>query len=213
MVTDVLLDVPHCERLVARIVQGDAVAQRKLVEHLWPCWLKQVRGSRGMAALAQSEDHVREVATRVAQKIGKPGAPTLRLYPFWREKHADRDFGDWIRIVVANAIRDYVREQIGNVRIPDGDLSPKRLLNELTMSGTGEVTKVRPPFTAAQAARQIVEFAQDHLPQDQLRALSLWLQGATDVDLDRDLETAPGGGRALMRAGVATLRRKFSNST
>lgn len=204
------VDVPLCEGLAERVVRGDAAAQSELVEHLWPWWLRLVRSSKSMAALARSEDHVREVGARLAEKIGKQGGHALRLYPLWREKNPASDFGDWMRIVVANVIRDYVREQVGNTRLHEGEISPKRLLNELTHSSGVETTGFRPPFTLKQAARQVTEFAQAHLPPEQLRAVELWLEGATDADLDRELGTSPGGGRELMRAGVAVLRRKFA---
>ncbi len=204
------LDTSLCERLAERGMQGDAVAQRQLVQLLWPWWLKQVRASKAMASLARSEDHVREVAARVAEKLAKKGGHALRLYPLWRDNHPENDFGDWIRIVVANVTRDYVREQMGSAGVRDGEISPKRLLNELTLSGAGTAPGFRPPFTTKQAARQVIEFARSHLSPEQLRALELWLQGATDADLDRELATPPGGGRALMRAGVAVLRRKFA---
>jgi hypothetical protein len=210
MVTGDAVDVSLCEGLAERAVQGDPGAQSELVERLWPWWLRLVRSSKSMAALARSEDHVREVAARLAEKIGKKGAHALRLFPLWKDKHPSSDFGDWMRIVVANVIRDYVREQIGNTRLDEGEISPKRLLNELTRSSGGETAGFRPPFTIKQAARQVVEFARGHLSPEQLRAIELWLEGATDADLDRELGTPPGGGRELMRAGVAVLRRKFA---
>jgi hypothetical protein len=210
MVMATAVDVPLCEGLAERAMRGDGAAQSQLIEQLWPWWLRLVRASKSMAALARSEDHVHEVAARLAEKIGKKGGHALRLYPLWKDKHPASDFGDWMRIVVANVIRDYVREQIGNTRLHEGELSPKRLLNELTQSSGAETAGFRPPFTLKQSARQVVEFARAHLPQEQLRAVELWLEGATDADLDRELGTSSGGGRELMRAGVAVLRRKFA---
>lgn len=203
-------DAAHAEALAQRALEGDTGAQHELVESLWPSWVRQVRASKGMGAMARCDDHVREVATRVAEKIGRKGAHALRLYPLWRDKHPDSDFGDWNRIVVANTVRDYVREQMGSTRLDAGDLSPKRLLNELTRCAALETASVRPPFTMKQAVREVVEFAGAHLPPLQVRAVALWLEGASDADLDRELGTDPGGGRELMRAGVAVLRRKFA---
>lgn len=204
------VDVSLCEALAGRVMQGDTAAQSALIEHLWPWWLQLVRANRSMAALARSEDHVREVAARLAEKFGKKGGHALRLYPLWHEKHVECDFGDWMRIVVTNAIRDYVREQMGSTKLQQGEISPKRLLNELTRSAALETAGFRPPFTLEQAARQVVEFARSHLPPEQLRAVELWLEGASDDELDQALGTAPGGGREQMRAGVAVLRRKFA---
>jgi hypothetical protein len=143
MVTGDAVDVSLCEGLAERAVQGDPGAQSELVERLWPWCLRVVRSSKSMAALARSEDHVREVAARLAEKLSKQGAHALRLFPLWKDKHPSSDFGDWMRIVVANVIRDYVREQIGNTRLHEGELSPKRLLNELTLSAAVETAGFR----------------------------------------------------------------------
>jgi hypothetical protein len=103
------IDVTLCESLAARAAAGDGDACRKLVEHLWPAWIGMVRSSRSMGALARSEDHVHDVVARLVEKIGRPDGRGLRLYPPWRERNQTKTFGDWIRIVTKNAIRDYAR--------------------------------------------------------------------------------------------------------
>jgi hypothetical protein len=210
MVKPESIDVALCERLVVRALAGDDAAMRELVEHLWPRWLEQARASKSMGSLSHSEDHVHEVATRIAERIGRKRAHGLRLYSHWREAHVDKDFGDWMRIVGANVVREYVREQMGHARVHDGEVSRKRLLNEFTRSlYVGEIG-IRPPFTEKQAAREAIEFARTRLPPDQFRALALWLEGGRFEEMDRALGTTAGGSRKLMRAGVATLRAHFS---
>lgn len=204
------IDVASCEMLAQRAMQGDTTAQRSLIEHLWPFWIALARANKGMGALARSEDHVREVAVRLAEKLGSKSGHALRLYSLWRQKNPDKDFGDWIRIVQANIVRGYVREEIGSVRLAEGEISAKRLLNEFTSSPLVETQGFRPPYTAKQVVRQVVEFARAHLPSNQLRALELWLEGASYDELDRELEVQPGAGKDLMRAGVAVLRRTFA---
>lgn len=187
-----------------RAIDGDPQARQMLVQDLWPFWIETVRHSRSMGSLARSEDAVHNVVIRMIEKIGRPGARALQQYPPWKRSHRGKDFGDWMRIVTKNVIRDYVREQLGAAS-PAGDISAKRLLNEFASSPAFEAHGVRPPFTAAQTARELLEFAKKWLPSEQFDVLSGWLEGARFEDLADDAEIA----RRLMRAAVATLRRHF----
>jgi len=195
--------------LARRAVDGDGPAQRELVERLWKSWIAQARASRSMGTLARSDDHVLEVATRLAEKIGRKGAHALKLYGHWQERNTEKGFDDWMHIVVANVVRDYVREQLGREPADRSEPSAKRLMNEFAESTGLETTGVRPPFTAKETARQLLEFAAKHLPEEQLRALGLWLEGSAPEELDQELGTPPGRGRDLMRAAVAALRNEF----
>jgi DNA-directed RNA polymerase specialized sigma24 family protein len=202
-------EVAELTELARRAVAGDGEAQRDLVERLWKSWIAQVRASRSMGALASSEDRVLEVVTRVAEKIGRKGAHALKLYTHWQERNADKSFDDWTRIVVSNVIRDYVRRELGAAPDDARELSPKRLLNEFSASSGLESVGYRPPFTAKETARKLLEFAAKRLPANQLRALGLWLEGSNPEELDGELGTPPGRGRDLMRAAIAALRSEF----
>jgi DNA-directed RNA polymerase specialized sigma24 family protein len=205
------LDLAFCEDSAARAVRGDADAAQRLTEHLWPFWVELVRSSRSMGSLARSEDHVHEVVVRLVGKFSRGTAPGLARYAPWRERHTDKTFGDWVRIVAKNQVRDYVREQMGAATAPAGEPSLKRLLNEFASSPALEELGERPPLTAAQTARQLLEFAARRLPQDQLRVLGLWLEGATFEEMAEGGERDPDDARRLLRAAVATLRREFSS--
>ena len=161
-------------------------------------------------SLANSEDHVYEVATRLVAKFGDKLDRALQLYASWRETHPGQDFGDWVRIVTANAVRDYVRQQLGS-RLESSDApSPKRILNEYTLAPVVEEQGVRPPMTQDQTARELIEYAKTRLPTDQVRALALWLEGGSFEDIDSQLRLSSGQGHRLLRAAVAVLRRHFN---
>jgi len=160
-----------------------------------------------MRVLGATDDHVHEVATRMAEKIGRPAGHGLRLYPHWREQNPEKSFLDWIRIATANVIRDYVRERVP--RRDDGTPSVKRFLNELSSSRALEELGVRPPYTAAQTVREILSFAKEALPEEQARALGLWLEGLGFPEIGRELSLDAPGATNLVRAAVATLRRRF----
>lgn len=202
------LDLKFCEDSVARAVRGEEVAAQRLTEHLWPFWIELVKRSRSMGSLARSEDHVHEVVTRLVEKFGRSTAPGLARYASWRERHAEKTFADWVRIVTKNQVRDYVREQLGATSAGADEPSLKRLLNEFASSPALEELGERPPLTAAQTARQLLEFATRRLPADQLRVLGLWLEGASIAEMVEGGGSADGT-RRLLRAAVATLRREF----
>jgi DNA-directed RNA polymerase specialized sigma24 family protein len=209
VVTAARFDVALCEALVAGAIGGDERARRELVEHLWPSWLEMVRGNRSMGSLAASEDAVHNVVMRLIEKVGSPDSRGLSLYRSWRERNPDRDFGDWIRIVTKNAVRDHVRERLGASATP-GEPSVKRLLNEFASSQALEELGARPPITAAQTARELLDFARARLPGEQLDVLRAWLDG----DGFDEIAAARGQGaddvRRSLRAAVAVLRRHFA---
>jgi RNA polymerase sigma factor (sigma-70 family) len=212
-VTAGAIDIALCEKLTALAIGGDDAAGRQLVQHLWPAWITMVRQSRSMGSLARSEDGVHDVVARLIEKIGRPKGRGLRLYPPWRERNPGKTFEDWIRIVTKNAIRDYVRARVGAPPSHAGEISAKRLLNEFASSSTFEERGIRPPFTAAQTARELLDFAQSQLPPDQLAALKAWLQGANFEDIASSARTTPDHVRRVLRAGVATLRRQFARAS
>jgi DNA-directed RNA polymerase specialized sigma24 family protein len=203
------IDVPFCEELAGRAAAGDADARRRLVESLWPAWIAMVRANRSMGPLARSEEHVHNVVGTLVEKLGRPDGRALKRYREWRQAHDDRTFEDWIKIVTKNAIRDYVRQQLGRPELPDDAVTPTHLLNELAASPWLDSLGVRPPITAAQTARELLEFAAAHLPANQVGALRLWLRGSDDDEIAREQGISSAEARKLVRAGVAVLRRKF----
>jgi RNA polymerase sigma factor (sigma-70 family) len=206
-----MLDEASCTALARRGAAGDGAACKELVEKLWPVWTSWVRRQRSLGPLAQSDDHVHEVLVRLVEKLGQPEGRGLRLYPPWQEQNPDKTFSDWVRIVTKNVVRDYAREQLGP-RPADRDApSLKRLLNDFASSPALEELGIRPPFTAAQTARELMEFAESRLPPEQLVVLRHWLEGASFEDTGTELGITPDAARKLVRSAVATLRREFGD--
>jgi hypothetical protein len=210
------IDNARCEALAALAVKGDAAAARALIELLWPHWVRLAQARPSLRRSSSPEDAAHEVATRLAEKLGRPGS---------RER-AGKSFEDWVRICTANVARDLARSQLGPAPAapeppaPDGPprvsplpggISMKRLLNELARSLPLDDVGVRPPVTAAQTARQLLEFARAHLPEPQLRALSLWLEGEDFGEIAAAL-SLPGAlaAQRTVRAALAVLRRRFA---
>jgi DNA-directed RNA polymerase specialized sigma24 family protein len=207
------LDLARCESLAADAADGDADAWKALVTALWPTLRELARSNRSLATLGGAGDAVEDVVARVVGRLGRGDGHGLRMYDAWHERHPDRTFEDWIRIVTANAVRDHLRDKLGDSRTepqPEGVPSVKRLINEFAVSTGLENIGVRPPLTAAQTARELLEYAHAALPDEQFGALRLWLEGAEFDEIEEHLGlTNPGAGKKLVRAAVAVLRRRF----
>lgn len=163
-----------------------------------------------MAGVFRSDDHVRNIAMTLLEKFSRPDGHVLGLYVLWKDRHLDKTFSDWLRIVTKNAVRDYLRQHLGARKTGHEQPSIKRLLNEVAASPHLEELGARPPITAAQTARQLMEFAQDKLPSDQRDALQRWLEGESFTEMATSAGTNPEVARRLVRAAIATLRRHFA---
>lgn len=210
MVKPLEIDDVRCERWIALGSQGDDGACRDLVEYLWPRWVEMLGASRQMQALANVEDGIHDVALRLVVKLGRPEGPGLRLYPPWKERNPDKTFSDWLRIVTRNATRDYVREVKGTPRGDGSETSVKRLLNEFASSPLLDDLGIRPPFTWAQTARELLDFATQRLTSEQLVILEAWLQGTSFEELAPTLGTSAQAAKQSLRAAIAVLRRHFA---
>jgi DNA-directed RNA polymerase specialized sigma24 family protein len=206
------LDDRQWQALVARAAAGDEPARRTLLERLWPVWTEMVRSSRSMGSFARSDDHVDAVVGRLIEKIARPDGRALRSYLDWQASHGDQTFADWIRIVTKNAVRDHLRDQLGTGEPTQaGEPSVKRLLNEFAVSPAiqAEEPGHRPPVTAAQTARELLEFAASRLPAGHLGALRQWLAGASFEEIGHAEGEPSAVARRKVRAGIAVLRRHF----
>jgi DNA-directed RNA polymerase specialized sigma24 family protein len=206
------LDDGQWEELAALAAAGDQPARRRLLEGLWPVWTVMVRSSRSMGRFARSDDHVDAVVGALVEKIGRPDGRALRRYVDWRASRPDQTFADWIRIVTKNAVRDYLRDQLGtSSRTETGEPSAKRLLNEFAMSPAADAERGhRPPVTAAQTARELLDFGESRLPAEHFRVLHRWLAGESFEEIGRAEGQPAAEARRKIRAGIAVLRRHFA---
>ena len=208
------LDTPilAAEPIVRRVAAGEWALFPEVMRALWEPCARLVRSSSAMRS--STEDDARDVVTGLMAKLEHDDHRALRLYVDWCTRHPEKDFADWLKITVANAVRDHLRDRRGasDARAPRAPSEPsaKRLLNELAKSLPLAEIGVRPPFTDAQTARQLLDFARAHLPDDQLQALGGWLEGESyeAIAEHRGLLGANEGKR-LVRAAVAVLRRRF----
>jgi len=206
------MDASLCATLAHRAIGGDTTARDELIAYLWPHWIMLLTGNRSLGTFAKNEDHVRNVATLLLAKLNGNAGHGLESYASWQQMHPGQDFGDWMRIVVTNCARDYVRTQLG-ARTENKDApSAKRLLNEFALAPARDEVGFRPPFTQEQTARELLEYAAARLPPNQCAAIATWLQGGTFGDIESSLGLVAGQGRLVLRSAIASLRRHFGHT-
>jgi hypothetical protein len=195
--------------LIARALAGDEPAWMRLLGVLWQRVDARVAHSRRMGQLRGSVDDRREVVSRVFARLRRNDLRALRTFPAWRERNRDKTFDDWLAIVVANVVRDYVAERLGDV--DDAGRGLKRLIHTLADTlGADDDTEPRnrPAVTNAIAAAELLAFARATLPVDQLAALTQWLAGEDFAEIAASQGWAgAAAARATLRAAVARLRR------
>jgi DNA-directed RNA polymerase specialized sigma24 family protein len=206
-------DVQNAERLAQAALSGPSAAFMHLVNAIWPEMMSLLATGRRLRALAPNEDDRREIAVCVVEKLSRNDLHGLRSYTGWRQRHPDKTFHDWLRIVLANTARDYQRGRRSKPQDAELLSSPVRVLNEFTLTLPLDQQGTRPPVTAAQTARQLLEFAEQRLPVEQYQALTAWLKGESFEEIASGLALADAApARKAVRAAVASLRREFSES-
>lgn len=200
--------------LVDAAAQGSTDAARELIERLWPVWRRLLRSSSGLRGPG-SEDDVTNIMVRLVEKMTPPEGKALATFSSWQEKNQDKDFGDWIRIVTKNAVRDYFRGE--SRRLPTSnseveEVSPKRVLNEFLRSPSTSGVHVRPPFTAKETARELLEYAGEFLEPAQVKCLGIWLEGGSFDEMAVVMSCDAGEARGILRSGLARLRRQFASA-
>ena len=201
---------------VPRVVGGDDAAWKELVVQLEPHLIALLRRSRTLGPMRHSVDDCRAVMISVLERMKKDDYRGLRLFQPWVAANPEKDFGDWIRIVTVNMARDHVSSRLGDAARSDDEPSRnKRMLNTLASllpSDDDHRLAFRPLITHDQLARELMEYAARTLDPVQLRALTLWIQGASFEELATELDLPrPQDATRLVRAALARLRRHFGD--
>jgi DNA-directed RNA polymerase specialized sigma24 family protein len=201
-------DDADAEALTRATLRGDPRAFARLSLLVWPLVQTYARRSQPRDA----EEVAQELYARLLERLEAEDFAALRTYEAWRARHPEKGLADWVRIVVANLSRDWRRERVGRRPAHGGSVVPsaKRILNEIGALMPLDDLSYRPRITSAQTAKQILEFAAEHLPPLQRRALAAWIEGHSFEELSArtGIEDERAAVR-LVRAALATLRRRF----
>jgi DNA-directed RNA polymerase specialized sigma24 family protein len=198
------------EEIVGRVVRGDTAAWMSLFSKYGPVVTDIARNNRAMGSY-RAEDDVRNVMANVFERLRRHDYRALRTFAAWRDKN-QKTFADWITIVTVNVIRNYIVAKLG---APQADRSSvKQLVNTFAdgLKLDGDEPIVRPQMTNRETAHQILEYAQDHLAEDQMAVLAGWLEGSSFEELAAELRLADARtADKLLRSSLAKLRRQFGS--
>lgn len=199
--------------LLRRILSGDQVAWMTLFTQYGPVIERIARTTRSMGSYRTSRDDVRNVMAQVFERLRRDDYRALRTFPGWLDRNPGRDLTDWLTIVTVNVARNYIAAKLG---APSDDGTPiKQLVNTLAdampLEGAPGAPLVRPHITTKETAHRIFAYARDHLEDDQLAALTSWLEGASFDEIAGELHLADTtAAERLVRSALARLRRKFA---
>jgi DNA-directed RNA polymerase specialized sigma24 family protein len=201
---------------VPRVVGGDDAAWKELVVQLEPQLIALLRRSRTLGPMRHNVDDCRAVMIKVLERLKKEDFRGLRLFQPWAAANPGKTFGDWIRIVTVNLARDHVSSRLGDAtQVDDQPPRNKRMLHTLASLLPGDDDHrlaFRPLITNIQVARELLEYAARALDPVRLRALHLWIEGASFEEIAAELELSrPQDATKLVRAALARLRRQFGD--
>src|SRR5262245_14433923 len=117
------------DELLRQVLRGDQVAWMRLFSQYGPVVERIARTNRSMGSYRESEDDVRNVMTRVFERLRREDYRALRMFYGWRDQNPNKTFPDWLTIVTVNVIRNYISAKLG-ARNERGT-SIKQLINTL----------------------------------------------------------------------------------
>ena len=200
------------DEILRRVLRGDQSAWMTLFSQYGPVVERIARTNRSMGSYRGSVDDVRNVMARVFERLRRDDYRALRTFADWRDKNPGKVFSDWLTIVTVNVVRNYISSKLG-APSPDG-ASLKQLVNTFAdaLPLDGDAQLVRPHITTKETAQRIVEYAQDHLADDQLAVFAAWLEGSTFDEIASELHLVDAkAADRILRAALARLRRQFAN--
>lgn len=211
-----LIEDSPLELLVLRAAAGDDVAWQDLWRVVEPELSRTIASPRFLGKLGQREDERRNIVLEVMARLAADGRARLRSYVDLRAQNPTMHFMTWLRVVAKRVGIDYQRghgNYIDRRRAAEPASSPGKWIEPEPLPAASQLRGERPPVTDRGTAQQLLRYAAGALPDEQRRALELWVQSES-YDA---IATAVGAKSAddaekMVRAAIERLRRKFRNA-
>lgn len=207
-----MIDDAELERLVESAADADERAWQRLWATIEPPLSRIIAQPRFLGRLGQGEDDRRNIVLLVMARLRDDGRfHRLRLYLDARRANPRLRFMGWLRVVAKRVGVDYLRAHPEYLRRHDaGASTPGAWVEQKSLPPASRIGGERPPVTNRGTAREMLQFAAGVLPDDQLRALTLWTASETFADIAEALGlAAPGEAERLVRAAIERLRRHY----
>jgi DNA-directed RNA polymerase specialized sigma24 family protein len=193
------------------VVAGEAAAWQELWTTADPVLERSIRNLRNLGPLPRSEDHRRNIALTVIERLRADDFRRLKTFLAQAEQRPDSDFWRWLSRVTTNVALDYLRadaEYTGGRRRPSSE-EDEAFWVQLVSVDLHDPS-FRPPLTNLLAAQRLLEVAAAALDDEQLLALRYWLCGSTFEEIAAVMELpAAKYAERLVRAALERLRRRF----
>lgn len=200
------------EQLVLRAAAGDDAAWQELWRIVEPQLDRIIAQPRFLGRLGQREDDRRNIVLDVMARLAADDRKRLRGYVETRAGNPDLRFLTWLRVVAKRVGIDYQRghgNYIDRRRVADAS-SPGKWIEPGTLPPGSQLPGERPPVTDRGTAQQLLRYAAAELPDEQRRALELWVQSESYDAIAREIGAANATeAERKVRAAIERLRRKF----
>lgn len=199
------------EALVVEAAAGSESAWQALWVQLEPTLSRIVAQPRFLGRLGQREDDRRNIVVAVMARLRAERFARLGQYLEARTANPRLRFTSWLRVVAKRVGIDYLRSHPDYVRRHDAGRSrPGQWIDPGTLPPASQIMGERPPVTDRGTAQELLRFAAGAIPEQQRRALTLWVQSepfdaiASALGLSTTSEA-----EKMVRAALERLRRQF----
>jgi DNA-directed RNA polymerase specialized sigma24 family protein len=199
------------EVLVRAAAAGDEMAWQALWVAVEPALSRIVAQPRFLGRLGQREDDRRNIVVAVMARLRADRFARLALYLDARAANPRLRFTSWLRVVAKRVGIDYLRAHPDYVRRHDAERSrPGEWIDPGTLPPASQIVGERPPVTDRGTAQELLRFAVGTIPEQQRRALSLWVQSEPFDAIAETLGLASASeAEKTVRAALERLRRQF----
>jgi RNA polymerase sigma factor (sigma-70 family) len=195
--------------LLRAVSRGEDAAWRELVAIVHPRVVEQCRRRR----LSRDEDIAAEVAAHTLDRLRAQDFAALRRFLEIQRKYPATKFDAWLAVIVRNVCIDTLRS------LPE--LQRRRVAGERHLFSVPLLPFEDEANAAAECdllahrdVQRLVEFLlSDDFPNEQRRAIALWLEGMTNDEIASELGLAgPSASIRLLNAARQRMRRRFPRS-
>jgi RNA polymerase sigma factor (sigma-70 family) len=193
-------------QLVESVLEGNCDAWQELLTLVHQAAIKVVEKRE----LRRDEDFAHNVALRTIERLEKAEHRCLKQFTETQLRYPTLTFRAWLGTLIRNSVidelrarPDYTRQRIDGKRtlahrphVQFGD-------EHATVDGSSS-------FQRRVEARRVVRWIQDpEFPEDQRRAILLWLDGHRNEEIAMMMGLETGDASRLLRAARQRLRRHF----
>ena len=198
------------DRLIERVVDGDAAAWHELWTAIEPVVSAVTRRRQITGPLGKNEDDRRNIVLAVMERLRAQEFRRLRAYLGTLPRAGGSSFETWLATVAARVAIDYVRAH-PECRDPRGrHPEMERWVRMVPVTDADPVPPGLDP-TGLATASQMIEHARAELRKEQLAALFLWLQGSDKNAIAARLELASvEEAQRLVRSALKRLRDRYA---